>query len=130
MGKTLQTMGLKVEAQTRLQVEGHEVELPPVWIHHLVCIGHEAVSNAARHASPHQIDVQLSYAAERLELAVQDDGCGFQRAVAPSSNSGHFGLAVMEERARKMGGRFEIHSAPGRGTRLVVQIPVPATVER
>lgn len=129
MGKTLQTMGLKVEAQTRLQVEGNEVELPPVWIHHLVCIGHEAVSNAARHASPHQIDVHLSYGAERLELAVEDDGCGFQRAAAPSSSSGHFGLAVMEERARKMGGRFEIHSAPGRGTRLVVQIPVPATVE-
>jgi signal transduction histidine kinase len=53
---------------------------------------------------------------------VEDDGAGFQPGLGDAV-AGHFGLAVMEERARRHGGRLAIESEPGRGTRVEVAIP-------
>jgi signal transduction histidine kinase len=55
-------------------------------------------------------------------LSVSDDGRGFQHdgLAAP----GHFGLSVMEERARKIGGELRIQSVVGSGTQVLVEVPV------
>jgi signal transduction histidine kinase len=58
-----------------------------------------------------------------MVLSVSDDGKGFRHdgLAAP----GHFGLSVMEERTRKIGGEIQIQSAVGSGTQVLVQVPVP-----
>ena len=86
----------------------------------------EAVTNVARHARARQVTVSLSLAGGALEAVVQDDGVGFDfadaraRAVA----GGSLGLLGMEERASLAGGRLLVDSAPGRGTRLLVRLPL------
>jgi signal transduction histidine kinase len=58
-----------------------------------------------------------------LVLTVKDDGRGFQLAHPPVFTNGHFGIAVMQERARKLGGLFRVQSSPGAGTEILVDIP-------
>lgn len=112
--------------ETRLQVEGEEVPLAPGCVHHLVCIGQEAVTNAIRHAHPTSILVHIKYDPLALYLSVRDDGRGFQPDRGPSRH-GHFGIAVMEERARKLGGSFRIQEASGSGTEVMVKVPFNTT---
>jgi signal transduction histidine kinase len=81
----------------------------------------EALTNVARHARVAEVEVSLEAGAEGLELRVEDRGCGFEPAPATSGASG--GLAGMQERARLLGGRLRVESAPGRGTRLVAVLP-------
>jgi ligand-binding sensor domain-containing protein/signal transduction histidine kinase len=101
------------------RVEGDEVPLAPAYVHHLVCIGQEAVSNAMRHASPSHIAVHLRYETNSLNLTVRDDGRGFR---GDSSKIGHFGIPVMEERARKVGGIFRLQSSHDEGTEVSVYV--------
>ncbi|WP_052313313.1 sensor histidine kinase [Terriglobus roseus] len=108
-----------------LQVDGTELVLPPGSVHHLVCIGQEAISNALRHASPQRIDVRLVFNKGEVRLEVKDDGCGFQPG-RPSAKKGHFGMMVMEERARKLGGDFAVRSTLHLGTEIVVRVPFSA----
>jgi signal transduction histidine kinase len=108
--------------QVGLTVEGTEMTLPPNSVHHLVCIGQEAISNALRHAAPQRIDVRLVFHKAEVRLEVEDDGSGFQPSRATGKN-GHFGMLVMEERARKLGGDFVVRSTPRCGTEVVVRVP-------
>lgn len=101
------------------RVEGEEVPLAPAYVHHLVCIGQEAVSNAMRHASPSHIAVHLRYESESLNLTIRDDGRGFR---GDSSKVGHFGIPVMEERARKVGGVLRLQSSHDEGTEVSVNV--------
>jgi ligand-binding sensor domain-containing protein/signal transduction histidine kinase len=123
LSKALNGVQRKSNAEMKLSVRGAEASLSPVMVHHLVCICQEAVSNALRHASPTRIQVGLEYSASLMVLSIRDDGKGFQHdgLAAP----GHFGLSVMEERTRKIGGELRIQSAVGSGTQVLVQVPVP-----
>jgi ligand-binding sensor domain-containing protein/signal transduction histidine kinase len=105
-----------------LDVEGDELPLAPGCVHHLVCIGQEAVANALRHAAPTTIVIHLRYESEALSLSIRDDGRGFLRADAAAARGGHFGIPVMEERARKIGGSLRLHSTLGVGTEVVVRV--------
>ena len=111
-------------AQTRLEVAGNEVPLAPGSVHHLTCIGQEAVTNALRHAQPSNVTIVLRYEDEALHLAVRDNGCGFQ--AGDGAGRGHFGIPVMEERARKLGGALKLESSPGVGTEVTVSVPFNA----
>ncbi len=123
LNKTLSLMGPRAELETRLLIEGEERRLPPVCVHHLVCIGQEAVTNALRHASPQTVKIQVVYGADRISMSVRDNGSGFRPPDAPQATPGHFGLAVMHERAKKLGGDLRIYSAPGAGTEVWVDVP-------
>jgi signal transduction histidine kinase len=82
----------------------------------------EAVINAARHASPQRITVTVGERAGRVLLSVADDGVGFD-AGQQHGRPGHWGLQNMRERARAIGARLEIHTAPRAGTRILVDAP-------
>lgn len=110
---------------TRLEVEGEEIPLAPGCVHHLVCIGQEAMTNAIRHARPSQILVHVKYEGSALSLSVRDNGRGYQTDRGPSRH-GHFGIAMMEERARKLGGSFRIRELSGSGTEVMVRVPFNA----
>lgn len=89
-------------------------------------VAQEALTNAARHANAKKIALHLRINGERLELAVEDDGCGFdQEAVRrrPASRSS-LGLISMKERAALAGGSFRIESTDGGGTRVLAAFPL------
>jgi len=78
-------------------------------------IAHEALHNALRHAHAEHVTVRLRDAPGALTVEVTDDGVGFEPDRA-ELRSRHLGLTSMEERARELGARLEIRSAPGAGT--------------
>ena len=89
-------------------------------------VAQEALTNAARHAQATKVTVRLRLAGRHLELTVEDDGCGFdQEAVRrrPADRSS-LGLISMKERAALAGGRFEIESLHGKGTRVLAVFPL------
>ncbi len=112
---------LRGTVETTFDVEGDEIALAPVAVHHLVCIGQEAVTNAILHAACTTIRVRLHFHAEALTLTVTDDGHGFLLATA-ARRVGHFGIPVMEERTRKLGGAFRLTSTLQKGTEVAVTV--------
>ncbi|CAN5761423.1 hypothetical protein BH10ACI4_BH10ACI4_10990 [soil metagenome] len=107
--------------QTTLDIQGKEIPISPAAVHHLVCIGQEAVSNAIRHAGSSRIAIELRYESDLLRLTVRDDGRGFH-ASDHSARTGHFGIPVMEERARKLGGALHLTSSVMSGTEVAVTV--------
>ena len=59
-----------------------------------------------------------------MQVAIRDDGQGFVPASDPPAAPGGLGLVGMRERAESLGGLFEVTSAPGAGTRVVVRLPL------
>jgi signal transduction histidine kinase len=82
----------------------------------------ECLTNVTRHAQATQVNVLLMAGERRIDLTVVDNGCGF----APQARlkRGSFGLFGLGERANQMGGTAAVESAPGRGTRVVVRLPL------
>jgi len=112
--------------ETRFDVEGDEIPLAPGCVHHLVCIGQEAVSNAIRHAEASVITIRLEYESDALTLSIRDNGRGFQSSDHANALGGHFGIPVMEERARKLGGMLRLQTSVGEGTEIIVKVPFNA----
>ena len=87
-------------------------------------VAQEALRNAARHAQARRIDVGLHRERGGFALSVADDGRGFDPAGARERAS--LGLASMRERVVLLGGRFQIHSRGGQGTRVSAWLPAAA----
>jgi signal transduction histidine kinase len=66
--------------------------------------------------------INLKYETDSLSLSISDDGRGFQNSERPPALSGHFGIPVMEERARKLGGTLRLQSSIGGGTDVTVRV--------
>ena len=81
----------------------------------------EALTNVARHASAQHIEVKLAATHEAVTLQVHDDGRGIHRREISSLHS--LGLLGMQERAKQLGGAFDIQGVPGDGTIVTVSIP-------
>jgi PAS domain S-box-containing protein len=112
--------GMKVATRNT----GREVRLPRDQELGLFRIVQEALTNAAKHSGGSSIDIAVSWRQARLRLSVADDGGGFQNAAgARSARRGGFGLPTMRERAESLGGTLSIEF-PGRGTRVVVELPL------
>lgn len=122
LARSLAANQVQKAIETTLEVEGEEIPLAPGCVHHLVCIGQEAVTNAIRHAGPSRISVHLQYESDALCLSIRDNGRGYQPPVRAVSRHGHFGIPVMQERARKIGGAFRIQGLPGHGTEVTVRV--------
>lgn len=91
-------------------------------------IAQEAINNATRHARPHAIAIKLKKSSGVVELAVRDDGTGFDVEAERSRalRAGSLGLVGMEERAELAGGRVEIRSTVGAGTVVLARFPAGA----
>lgn len=87
----------------------------------LANIAREALSNSLRHAQARRVGILLHSEANTVSLEIADDGRGFDpHAHAPQG----VGLTSMAARAQETGGMLELQSAPGKGTRVVVRVPV------
>lgn len=88
----------------------------------------ESLTNIARHAQARSVSIHLSCDATNLRFSVQDDGRGFDPGSARLNGNG-LGLFGMQERAAIAGGNLRINSAPGKGTRLEVDLPLDSEGE-
>ncbi|MGA2060775.1 MAG: PAS domain S-box protein [Thermoguttaceae bacterium] len=86
----------------------------------------EAIANACRHSQSPAVIVELVQRDDRLHIKVQDQGLGFDPNAVEETR---FGLRSIRERARLLGGRAEIQSAPGSGTSISVELPVVLRAE-
>ena len=86
---------------------------------HLVAVATEAVSNAARHAHPHELIVTVTVGDGAIVLKVADDGSGFD----PAARERDSGIANMRYRAETLGGACDVTSSPGHGTTVVWTVP-------
>jgi signal transduction histidine kinase len=110
-----QRLGVSVDA--RLE----EITVPAPVEHALLRITQEACVNAVRHGNASHLTVSLDRHDGHVELAIRDNGTGFDPGAAHAGS----GLAHIRDRAAELGGTVDIDSAPGRGTTLTVRVPVP-----
>lgn len=96
-----------------------EVEMPPPI--QLLCyqVTREGIMNIIKHAEATRVDVTLEPTGEGGRVTIKDDGKGFDPE--QGSPEGHFGLAMMRERAQISGGSLKIESAPGQGSTVVAE---------
>jgi two-component system, NarL family, nitrate/nitrite sensor histidine kinase NarX len=87
----------------------------------------EALANIGRHAHATHAWLSLTLRDGRVEVRVEDDGCGL---AADAAAAGHHGIEIMRERARRIGGELEIRPRHGVGTMLQLNFPVPRGVGR
>jgi two-component system nitrate/nitrite sensor histidine kinase NarX len=89
----------------------------------------EALSNVARHASAEHARLHIGAGASgAVEIVVEDDGAGLPPGAA--QGGGHYGLEIMVERARRIGGTLEVGARPGGGTCVRLAFPGPAPEAR
>ena len=90
----------------------------------------EALTNVVKHAHAHKVRVSIDANEDEVRLSVGDDGQGFELPSFSSTlgASAGIGLMGMRERIDLLGGKLEIASQPGSGTRLVVTLPVGGTI--
>jgi signal transduction histidine kinase len=110
-------MGAVYPARVELEIEN--VEEGP-WADDVVLLVTEALSNALRHSRSEEVRVLVTKEANDLVIEVIDRGAGFRTTDVGRG----LGLASMRARAESHGGRAEVHSEPGEGTRVRVRIPV------
>lgn len=85
-------------------------------------IAREGLMNALKHAQASDMWIAVRESGEFIELQLRDNGVGFDSS-APGPE-GHFGMAMMRERAQVGGGTFEVTSAPGAGATITVKFPI------
>ena len=89
-------------------------------------IAGEALTNAFRHASASKIEIEVTYDSSALRIRVRDDGVGIDKAVLSKSQSGHWGLTGMRERAEAIRAALNIWSRESAGTE--VELVIPASI--
>jgi signal transduction histidine kinase len=113
----------------RTEFAGFERRLPPQTETVVFRVAQEAMNNIGKHAQAESVLIQASVKECRLELEIEDDGKGFvpEQLAAPGKEGRGWGLLGMRERVEMMGGELELESAPGKGTRLFLWLPLQKT---
>jgi two-component system NarL family sensor kinase len=87
----------------------------------------EALRNVLVHAGASSVDVQVTREDALVKLVVSDDGRGFtSEFLSQRREEGHLGLRMLSDLAEEAGGRLDVGSAPGRGTRVQMEVPLHA----
>ncbi|MFN3299462.1 MAG: PAS domain S-box protein [Sediminibacterium sp.] len=97
------------------------INFPPEYATCLFRVYQESLTNIMRHARASKVVSSLNILNNNIELAIADDGIGFDTGIAESKR--RFGLLGMKERVFSLKGKFELVSSPGKGTRIVINIP-------
>lgn len=84
----------------------------------------EALNNVCKHAKATTVTVRFEMNDQQIIAHVEDDGVGFFVEAAMESGGNHFGLLGMKERIQLLDGKLEIKSSPGKGTRVVISLPI------
>jgi signal transduction histidine kinase len=131
LAATLQNYGRQFSALATVEVTvtetGQHRRLPGGIAGYLFRAVKEAMNNAVKHGRAKEIVVTLHWTASGLRIVVDDDGAGFdtEAALAPETRRG-MGLPWIAERLTSLGGRLNIESKPGQGSRLILELPLAA----
>jgi len=110
------------DSNIRFHRDVEDIELPAPIALLLYKIASEGIMNALKHADPTDVTVSVAEEGEDIVLRLEDNGTGFDTS-APGPE-GHYGMAMMRERAKVGGGNLEVHSAVGVGTEITVRFPI------
>jgi signal transduction histidine kinase len=103
---------------------GLENAFEPVAELQILRILQEGLTNARKHASAHCVQISFTSNDGRIQIVMQDDGKGFEPGMFQGDQRHGFGLQFMRERAEAIGGNLELRSAPGRGTEVLLVVPL------
>lgn len=109
-----------VALHTEFKVSGTPRALPPEWEENLFRIAQEVLTNVLRHAQASSISTAIVFGPSQIRLEFSDDGRGFD----PAARSEGYGLVGMRERVDAMGGKIQLRSAIGRGTKVSIRMPL------
>ena len=109
--------GPKIENRSRVDFG----RLDPTLENAIYRIAQEALTNACKYSQSERVQVSLLQRADRVRIEIRDWGVGFDPKVVPKSR---FGLEGIRQRARLLGGKCSIRSTAGKGTRIMVELPV------
>jgi signal transduction histidine kinase len=122
LSEVIERMVADWRARTGRKVDLHLAPVPPLnpdARYELLAALREALENVSRHAGDAAVELRLGPHGNGLRLEVIDDGPGFDLDILPAREAaGHFGVRGMTERLATAGGRVELSSTPGRGTRV------------
>jgi signal transduction histidine kinase len=124
--KFAKEFGQANEIELQLKVQGEVSHLSPKTETALFRLTQEALNNIRKHARAKHVWVDLTLDEQHAAtLCVRDDGAGFNldKALQAARARGSVGLVQMRERAERAGGRFNIETAPGKGTQIQVELP-------
>ena len=108
------------------KLSGRESRLKPEAELAFYRITQEAMNNIHRHAKATQAAVDLTFLEDQVSLNIRDNGKGFNIPDSPAefAPAGHYGFLGMHEKAEQIGAKFQVHSAPRRGTEIKVTLPI------
>ncbi len=112
--------GLLVE----LSVQGLDRRMPSVVEVAGFRIVQEGLNNVLKHARAAKVQVKIEFGKDALLISITDDGQGFAVDEALTERGEHFGLLSMRERVQLLEGTCQIESAPGRGSSVMVRLPI------
>jgi PAS domain S-box-containing protein len=118
-----QELGVKSNVDFRVTVAGEEHPLQPLIRHEIYRIGREALVNAFSHSKANRVEFKVEYANTDFRMHISDNGRGIDPEVLRDGREGHWGLAGMRERARKIGGILKISSSASAGTEVQLSVP-------
>lgn len=121
LDKLTSQLGQQTGAHVLFQNDCRPFELSASEELQLLRIVQESLANIRKHAQAHTVRVLLTREiGGRNVLLIEDDGIGFSTPADGAHPGEHIGLAIMEERARRIGAELRIESEPGEGTRIEV----------
>jgi signal transduction histidine kinase len=112
--------------KANFEIKGVSHDLPTEQETAMLRICQEALTNVRKHSKATEVKVQLDYDKSHVELIVSDNGRGIVANDDTKTDGKHkgFGLISMRERARNVGGQFEVESEPDKGTTIKVKLPI------
>lgn len=115
----------KTKIRTTFETRGKEHRMTSPMEAAIFRLVQEALTNAAKHAFPTYVGVDINYQGEMLRIIVQDNGLGFKVDQLEEKNKehSHFGLIGMRERVELLEGRMDIESTANQGTKIIIHIP-------
>lgn len=126
LAAALEWQGREVSRRSEMEVAVEAANVPDdlpgeykICVYRLV---QEALNNAVRHAQARNARVRVAAHGNGIAVEVSDDGHGFQ----PERSRG-LGILGMEERVKRLGGTLTVKSAPGQGTVLTAELPLPVS---
>lgn len=125
--KYVQDFEDRTKIHIRFEVSGVEMRLPSAMEVAVFRLIQEGLSNILKHANASHTGIELIYQRHMIKLVIKDNGVGFsvdKLEVMIARGSAHFGIMGMRERVELLGGRMDIESEPGAGTKLTMIIPI------
>jgi len=107
-------------AALRIRISGTPPELPRESQEVIYRVAQESLQNIAKHSQATHVNLLLHSTDKRVRLSVSDNGAGFDTALSKPMS---FGLVGMKERAALLQGKLTIRSMPGKGARVVLELP-------